>query len=374
MSNLLLYRMVKPLLFRMDPESAHHLIVDGMGAATRIPGAGTLLSAIWGVGETPDLAVDLFGLHFAHPVGLAAGLDKNAKAVAGFSRIGLSFLEVGTVTPLAQPGNERPRLFRLPPDEALINRMGFNNEGAAAMAGRLERFKHRRIPLAVNIGKNKITPNERAADDYRECLRRLYPYGDFFVVNISSPNTPDLRALQHGGELPVLLAAVKEEMGLQAERHGGPVKPILVKIAPDNTDEQLAYMAEVIAGSGMSGIIATNTTVEREGLTHRHAGEAGGLSGRPLAQKSTEVIRTLYALTGGKLPIIGSGGVFDADDAYAKIRAGASLVEIYTALIYRGPGLLRRMHRGLRARLKQDGFTRISEAVGADHRGRQVRR
>ncbi|TJY41373.1 quinone-dependent dihydroorotate dehydrogenase [Cohnella pontilimi] len=368
MLNSLIYRLAKSLLFRMDPEAAHRLIVDGMGSAARIPGVKRTLSAVWGVRKTPDLAVDLFGLHFAHPIGLAAGLDKNAKAVAGFSRIGLSFLEVGTVTPVGQPGNERPRLFRLPADESLINRMGFNNEGAAAMAERLRRLGRRTVPLAVNIGKNKMTPNENAANDYRRCLQLLYPYGDFFVVNISSPNTPDLRALQHGDELNRLLAEVKEEMETQAERHGGLVKPILVKIAPDNTEEQLRYMADAIVRSGMSGIIATNTTVGRDGLTDPNARETGGLSGKPLAKRSTEVIRSLYAMTQGKLPIIGSGGIFSADDAYEKIRAGASLVEVYTALIYKGPGLLKVMHKGLRERLKKDGFSRISEAVGADHR------
>jgi dihydroorotate dehydrogenase len=360
--------MVKPLLFRMDPEKAHHLIVDGLGAAARLPGTGAIMEAAWGVKETPDLAVDLFGLHFAHPVGLAAGLDKNAKAVAGFSRIGLSFMEVGTVTPVGQPGNPLPRLFRLPSDEALINRMGFNNEGADAMAERLARYRRRRIPIAVNIGKNKVTPNEEAEKDYRTCLQKLYPYGDFFVVNISSPNTPDLRALQHGDELLSLLEAVRDEMNAQAERFGGPIKPILVKIAPDNTDQQLAYIAEAVIQSGISGIIATNTTISREGLTHPHAGESGGLSGRPLTRRSTEVISALYRMTAGKIPIIGSGGIFDANDAYEKIRAGASLVEVYTALIYRGPGLLREIHRGLRERLKADGFARITEAVGADHR------
>ncbi|MFC4600004.1 quinone-dependent dihydroorotate dehydrogenase [Cohnella hongkongensis] len=361
----MLYRMAKPLLFKMDPEAAHHLIIDGMGAAGKVPGMPGLLSAIWGTPASPELAVDLFGLHFQHPVGLAAGLDKNAKAVAGLSRIGLSFMEVGTVTPKGQPGNEQPRLFRLPPDEALINRMGFNNEGADAMAARLGKLGSRRIPLAVNIGKNKATPNEEAADDYRACVDKLFPYGDFFVVNISSPNTPDLRALQHGDELRSLLDAVKDEMAKQAERRGELPKPILVKIAPDNTEEQLAYMAEAIQLSGMSGIIATNTTIGREGLTHRHAGETGGLSGRPLTQRSTEVVRSLYKLTKGKLPIIGSGGIFTADDAYEKILAGASLVEVYTAMIYKGPGLLKEIHDGLRSRLKQDGFERITQAVGA---------
>lgn len=364
----MLYKIVKPFLFRMDAEDAHHLIIDGMGKATAVPGVKPMLSAIWGTPDTPELAVELLDLHFKHPIGLAAGLDKNAKAVAGFARIGLSFMEVGTVTPKGQTGNELPRLFRLPPDEALINRMGFNNEGADAMAERLSKLPPQSIPIAVNIGKNKLTPNEQAADDYRQCLQRLYPYGDFFVVNISSPNTPDLRDLQHGDELKLLLAAVKDEMGKQAKQHGGKEKPIVVKVAPDNSEEQLTYMAEAIQMSGMSGIIATNTTISRDGLTHANAAESGGLSGRPLTKRSTEVIRSLYAMTGGQLPIIGSGGIFTGEDAYEKIRAGASLVEVYTALIYRGPGLLKAIHADLRRRLKQDGFGSIIEAIGADHR------
>ncbi|MFC5470031.1 quinone-dependent dihydroorotate dehydrogenase [Cohnella suwonensis] len=368
MSNLLLYQLAKPFLFKMDPEAAHHLIIDGMGAAAKIPGMPAMLSATWGTKATPELAVDLFGLHFHHPIGLAAGLDKNAKAVTGLSRVGLSFMEVGTVTPKGQAGNEQPRLFRLPPDEALINRMGFNNDGADVMAERLAKLGRRRIPLAVNIGKNKLTPNENAADDYRECVLKLFPYGDFFVVNISSPNTPDLRALQHGDELRGLLDAVKDEMEKQATSRGELPKPILVKVAPDNSEEQLAYMAEAIQLSGMSGIIATNTTIGRDGLTHGNAGETGGLSGRPLTKRSTEVVRSLYAMTNGKLPIIGSGGIFTAADAYEKIKAGASLVEVYTAMIYKGPGLLKELHKGLLRLLKQDGYTRITQAVGADHR------
>ncbi|WP_199731700.1 quinone-dependent dihydroorotate dehydrogenase [Cohnella endophytica] len=364
----MLYQMAKPFLFKMDPEAAHHLIIDGMGTAAKIPGMPSILSAVWGTKSSPELAVDLFGLHFNHPIGLAAGLDKNAKAVTGLSRVGLSFMEVGTVTPKGQVGNDQPRLFRLPPDEALINRMGFNNDGADAMSERLSKLRGRRIPLAVNIGKNKLTSNEDAADDYRACVRTLFPYGDFFVVNISSPNTPDLRALQHGDELRNLLDAVRDEMQKQAERHGEMPKPILVKIAPDNTEEQLAYMAEAIQLSGMSGIIATNTTIGRDGLTHKNAGEAGGLSGRPLANKSTEIVRSLYKITQGKLPIIGSGGIFTAEDAYEKIRAGASLVEVYTAMIYKGPSLLKEIHGGLLRLLKQDGFSRITQAVGADHR------
>ncbi|WP_310549871.1 quinone-dependent dihydroorotate dehydrogenase [Paenibacillus glufosinatiresistens] len=356
----------KPLFFKMDPEKAHHLVVGGLAKTGGVPGGSSALRLMYGVPETPELAVDLFGLHFPSPVGLAAGLDKNAQAVEGFSSIGFGFMEVGTVTPRPQPGNEQPRLFRLPEDEALINRMGFNNEGAAAMAGRLKKAR-RRIPVAVNIGRNKTTPNEAAHDDYRECIRTLYPYGDFFVVNISSPNTPGLRSLQHGEELAALLAGVREEMELQRDKSGRP-KSLLVKIAPDLSSEELEGIVHTLTEARVDGVIATNTTISREGLTHRHAGETGGLSGRPLAKRSTEIISAIYRQTGGRLPIIGSGGIFTARDAYDKIRAGASLVEIYTALIYEGPEVNRRLHAGLRNLLRRDGFGHISEAVGADHR------
>ncbi|GGG15311.1 quinone-dependent dihydroorotate dehydrogenase [Paenibacillus abyssi] len=365
---MLYTKLAKPLLFQMDPEKAHHLTIDGLHMAGKLPGMTSLLQAMYGVQKAPELAVDLFGLHFPLPVGLAAGLDKNAKAVDGFSSIGLGFIEVGTVTPKGQPGNELPRLFRLPADEGLINRMGFNNDGVDMMAQRLAERRIHSIPLAVNIGKNKTTPNELAHEDYRACIKRLYAYGDFFVVNISSPNTPDLRALQHGDELKTLLSAVTGEMTEQAGKHGAPVKPMLVKIAPDMTDEQLEFTVDTIMNSGASGIIATNTTIKRDGLTEKHAAEAGGLSGKPLKDRSTEVIRSIYRQTWGKLPIIGSGGIFNADDAYDKIRAGASLVEVYTALIYRGPGLLREMNAGLLERLRRDGYRHLSDAVGAEHR------
>ncbi|WP_341278454.1 quinone-dependent dihydroorotate dehydrogenase [Paenibacillus sp. FSL H8-0537] len=358
----------KPIFFRMDPEKAHHLVIDGLHAAGRVPGMTGIMHAMYGVNETPELAVDLFGIHFPHPIGLAAGLDKNAKAADGFSSIGFGFMEVGTVTPKSQPGNEQPRLFRLPPDEALINRMGFNNDGVDAMAERLNKRKIHRIPLAVNIGKNKVTPNELAHEDYRLCIQALYGQGDFFVVNISSPNTPDLRALQHGDELRLLLDTVLEEIRQQASKSGKSAKPVLVKIAPDMTDEQLKLTVATIKDSGVSGIIATNTTVSRTGLTHSNAGEMGGLSGVPVRERSTEVIRAVYRQTEGKLPIIGSGGIFTAADAYDKIRAGASLVEVYTALIYKGPGLLRELTSGLKERLRKDGYRSITEAIGADHR------
>ncbi|CAM4270738.1 quinone-dependent dihydroorotate dehydrogenase [Saccharibacillus endophyticus] len=365
--NRLLYeRLAKPLFFRMDPEKAHHLVIDGMRGASSTPGGLTLLRKMYGTEHDEALASEVAGLSFPSPIGLAAGLDKNAEAVPGFSSVGFGFMEVGTVTPLSQPGNEQPRLFRLPSDEALINRMGFNNEGAEAMAARLAALKDRPVPVGVNIGKNKATPNEEAYLDYERCIRVLYPYADFFIVNISSPNTPDLRRLQHGDELRKLLTAVTSELASQAGEASP--KPVFVKIAPDLGDEELEETVDAIASSGVSGLIATNTTLSREGLTHVNRAEAGGLSGRPLTGRSTEIVRRAYAQTQGRLPIVGSGGIFTPEDAYAKIRAGASLIEIYTAMIYKGPEINRQLHTGLKRLLQTDGFTRISQAVGADHR------
>jgi len=364
-----LYRkMVRPIFFKMDPETAHHVTISGLQAMGKIPGGTSLLSMMYGVRETPELSMDLWGIRFPNPIGLAAGLDKDGQAVRAFSSIGFGFIEVGTVTPKPQPGNELPRLYRLVQDEALINRMGFNNRGAAYLAkqlDRIQRLKQQRIPIALNIGKNKLTSNETATDDYIECIRILYPYGDFFVVNISSPNTPDLRKLQHGDELRQLLEAVTQEMDVQKEKYQRQL-PILIKIAPDLGDEELEQVVETISKSRISGIIATNTTISRDGLTHQNSREIGGLSGKPLAKRSTEVIRSIYKLTGGRIPIIGSGGVFTAEDAYEKIKAGASLVEIYTALIYSGPGVNQQITRGLSQLLKRDGFKHISEAIGVE--------
>ncbi|CAM3515478.1 quinone-dependent dihydroorotate dehydrogenase [Marinicrinis lubricantis] len=366
---MLYRRMIKPILFKMDPEKAHHLTIGGLKAAGSIPGALAMLGGMYGWKVDERLASEVCGIRFPSPVGLAAGLDKNGQAVPAFSRIGFGFIEVGTVTPKGQPGNELPRLFRLPPDDALINRMGFNNDGADKMADHLRRLKQRTVPVAVNIGKNKLTPNEDAVSDYRACIDTLFPYADFFVVNISSPNTPDLRKLQHGEQLSELLSAVCDEMRTQHQKYAQtPKKPIFVKIAPDLNETELKDIIDVVSKSEISGIIATNTTLSRDGLQHPNATQAGGLSGRPLTARSTEVIRTIFQATDGKLPIIGVGGIFNADDAYEKIRAGASLVEVYTALIYRGPGLLKEIGQGLIRRLEQDGFSRISDAVGADFR------
>jgi dihydroorotate dehydrogenase len=356
----------------MSPELAHHLTIDVLAVTRKIPGGTALLQLLYGVKKYDELKVSLDGIDFSNPIGLAAGLDKNAMAVPAFSSIGFGFMEVGTITPKGQPGNPLPRLFRLPSDGALINRMGFNNAGAELMAANLSKAKPYRIPIAVNIGKNKATDNEQAEDDYRSCIRQLYRYSDFFVVNISSPNTPNLRNLQHGDELRKLLGAVKDEMGLQHKQHGGAMKPIWVKIAPDVTGAELSTMIETIVQSGMNGIIATNTTISREGLKHKHSSETGGLSGKPLTKRSTEVIRQIYRQTKGTLPIIGSGGVFTAEDAYDKIRAGASLVEVYTSLIYEGPNLIRRLNKGLLQLLRKDGYTHISQAVGVDCKEVQV--
>ncbi|HZG56586.1 quinone-dependent dihydroorotate dehydrogenase [Paenibacillus sp.] len=359
----MLYTLAKSVLFRLDPERAHHWTIDALSAAPRIPGALTALRGLYGVPQTAELATTAFGLSFPHPVGLSAGLDKNGTAAEAFAAMGFGFVEVGTVTPKGQPGNEKPRLFRLKEHEALINRMGFNNVGAEAMARSLAGCRLP-VPLFVNIGKNKSTPNETAFEDYVSNLRTLYGHGQAFVVNVSSPNTPGLRSLQQGDDMRQLLQSVASARDVLAASADGGKKPILVKIAPDLTDEQLADTVAAVVASGIDGLVATNTTLSREGLAHRHANEAGGLSGKPLRIRSTEVIRDVYRHTGGTLPIIGSGGIFTADDAYEKIRAGASLVQVYTALIYEGPGLVRRLAEGIRERVRADGFNNVSEAVG----------
>lgn len=361
-------KLIRPLLFRLQPETAHHLTMFGLHVAGKIPGATALLRGIYGTKATRMLETQLFGLTFHTPIGLAAGLDKNAEAVKAFSNVGFGFLEVGTVTPKAQPGNEQPRSFRLPPDEALINRMGFNNEGIDTLFHRLDALTERRIPIAINIGKNKVTPNEDAIQDYIACMRGLYTQGDFFVVNISSPNTPDLRKLQHGDELENLLIAVRDEAKAlsKANKEEKP-KAVLVKIAPDLNEDELTSIIATVVRSNIDGIIATNTTLSREGLQHPNKRETGGLSGKPLKDRSTQVIHEIYKQTKGSLPIIGSGGIFTAEDAYEKIRAGASMIEVYTGMVYHGPAINRQIQNGLLALLQRDGYKHISEAVGTAH-------
>lgn len=356
---------LKKIMFKMDAEKAHHRMIGGLRTMAQVPGVVSILKSMYSTPVYRELQTKLWDLTFDNPVGLAAGLDKNGEAVPAFSSIGFGFMEVGTVTPKPQPGNDKPRLFRLPEDNALINRMGFNNVGAEQMARNLKGAGQHTIPVAVNIGKNKVTPNEQAEQDYKECMRLLYPYGDFFVVNISSPNTPDLRNLQHGDDLKRLLAAVMDEREQQSRKVQA-AKPVLVKIAPDISEAELEYIMDTILSSGVSGIIATNTTISRDNLRGAAAKEAGGLSGQPLTAKSTDIVRSVYRLTKGKLPIIGCGGIFSAEDAYDKILAGANLVEIYTALIYEGPELIRKINEDLLELLRKDGFAHLSDAVGAN--------
>ena len=358
---------LRPLLFRIDPERLHRWAIAQSRWFALSPYLHPLLSGLAAPAD-PRLQQTLWGLTFKHPVGLAAGFDKNAEAIAIWPRVGFAFSEVGTVTAQAQPGNPLPRLFRLPADEAVINRYGFNNQGAVAVADRLATDPHSPpgYPVGINLGKSKVTPLKDAPLDYLTSFQRLYPYGDYFVVNVSSPNTPGLRKLQSRDNLARIVSLLQE--------HNTEHKPLLVKIAPDLTWEQLDELLEFVSASSISGIIATNTTLQREGLKTRAIAqtgrpptdEAGGLSGPPVRAKSTEMVRYIYQHTDGNLPIIGVGGIDSADAAWEKIAAGASLVQLYTGLVYEGPGLPARIVRGLIAKLERAGFSTISEAVGCD--------
>lgn len=340
-----MYRsVIRPILFRFDPEAVHHFSFRFIGFISRIPGILGLLRWWYRpVGDTSP--VHLFGLTFPNPVGLAAGFDKDALLTDAFAAFGFGFIEVGTLTPRPQPGNPKPRLFRLPEDRAIINRMGFNNGGAAAAADRLRR-RTCRIPIGGNIGKNKDTPNDQALDDYLRCIRELQDTVDYFVVNVSSPNTPGLRELQEKEPLRKLLEGVCE-----ATRKSPTPRPVLLKIAPDLTDEQLEDIVGILKSAGVDGVIATNTTVDRTGLktpeTQVTSIGAGGLSGSPVAQRSNQVIRFLRARLGPGFPIIGVGGIMTPEDAQAKFEAGADLIQVYTGFVYHGPSLVRDICRGL---------------------------
>ncbi|HEX4506592.1 MAG TPA: quinone-dependent dihydroorotate dehydrogenase [Alphaproteobacteria bacterium] len=344
------FTLAQPILRLMTPEAAHRATIHGL----RLGLGGTDVRP-----DDPVLAISRFGLNFTNPVGLAAGFDKNAEVVDAMLGLGFGFAEFGTVTPKAQPGNPKPRIFRLPDQQAVINRLGFNNGGLEAAAGRAARLKRRRGIVGGNIGKNK--DQDDAVADYVAGAARLSPLVDYLTVNVSSPNTPGLRALQGRAILTELLSAV------QAARQK-PV-PVLVKIAPDLTDADLDDIVHAAADSKIAGIVVSNTTIARPAdLPPSLAKEAGGLSGRPLFQPSTEMLRKAYRLSGGAIPLVGVGGIASADDAYAKIRAGASLVQLYTALVYQGPGLVARIKAGLAARLKADGFARVEDAIGTEGR------
>lgn len=357
----------KQYMFRKDAETAHHQTIALLKKGGTWPLGKTILSALYGANHHAELEQTLWGIRFPNPVGLAAGMDKDGEAVPGFSRVGFGFLEIGTLTPKPQPGNPKPRVFRLLEDEALINRMGFNNHGAERAAKTLSRLNRGPIPLGINIGKNKQTANEQAVEDYKTCIRTLYPYGDYFVVNISSPNTPGLRKLQYGEELKRLITSILDECREQ-ENHGQSPKPVLVKLSPDVSLNELENILKIIREAGTAGIIATNTTLERPGLKSVHQEETGGLSGKPLTAPSTQMIRRIFQMTEGTIPIIGVGGIFDGQDAYEKICAGASLVQVYTGLIYKGPRLLKQINDDLKSRLMEDGFSSLADAVGSSAR------
>jgi dihydroorotate dehydrogenase len=336
--------LIRPLLFLIGPEEIHHLVFRLLSLKTKVPGFGSLLTGVFRY-DNPKLQRQLLGLTFKNPVGLAAGFDKDAKLIDGLSSFGFGFIEIGTLTPKGQPGNDKPRLFRLPADEALINRMGFNNEGVDIAVERLKKRKSSVI-IGGNIGKNKVTDNALAQKDYAYCFEALYPVVDYFVINVSSPNTPGLRALQEKEPLRKLLSDV-----IALSKAKPAYKPVLLKIAPDLTTSQLDDIIEILKETKTDGVIATNTTISREGLTTSQAEVVsignGGLSGKPLAAKSTEVIRYLRKNLGSTYPIIGVGGIMKPEDAVEKIKAGADLIQIYTGFIYKGPGFIKEINKAI---------------------------
>ena len=325
--------LIRPFLFNFDPEKVHYFTFDFLKTALKFPGVRAILKRKFNV-EDKRLEREVFGLKFKNPVGLAAGFDKNAVLFEELDSLGFGFIEVGTVTPKAQYGNDKKRLFRLKEDSAIINRMGFNNEGVSAMVTRLS--KNKNVLIGGNIGKNKVTPNENAVDDYIYSFEALYDHVDYFVVNVSSPNTPNLRELQDKEPLKKLLNALQSRVTNKSVK-----RPILLKIAPDLTDDQLLDIIEIVEETGIAGVIATNTTISREGLSSPNKNEIGGLSGKPLTKRATEVIRFLHEKSKGSFPIIGVGGIHSAEDALEKLDAGASLVQLYTGFIYEGPQLIR---------------------------------
>lgn len=329
--------LVKPILFLFDPEKVHHFTFSLIRTLCKIPLMSSIFRGIYAVNDK-RLERTVFGLKFKNPVGLAAGFDKDAKLYNELSNFGFGFVEIGTLTPKPQIGNPKKRLFRLKQDEAIINRMGFNNGGVHEAVERLK--KNKGVLIGGNIGKNKVTPNEEAVEDYKICFEALFPHVDYFVVNVSSPNTPGLRELQDKEPLTKLLATL-QVMNKKKDAS----KPILLKIAPDLTNEQLEDIIEIVAETKIAGVIATNTTISREGLQSEDKGEMGGLSGKPLTNRSTEVIRFLAEKSNKAFPIIGVGGIHSAEDALEKLEAGADLVQLYTGFIYEGPKLIKDINK-----------------------------
>ncbi len=336
---------MKPLLFKLDPEKAHHLTVKLLKFALAIPGGKSIFKSLYESKES-NLTREVFGLKFKNPVGLAAGFDKDGKYFNAMSHLGFGFIEIGTVTPKGQDGNPKPRLFRLPEDEALINRMGFNNEGVEALVERLRKNSSSNFIIGGNIGKNKVTPNENATDDYVISFIALFDFVDYFVVNVSSPNTPGLRELQEKAPLTALITTLQALNDAKPNR-----KPLLLKIAPDLTDSQLDDIIEIAETTKLDGLIVNNTTIDKSKLktSQQRIDEIGngGLSGKPLKNRSTDIIRYISEKTQGKIPIIGVGGIQTPKDAIEKLEAGASLVQVYSGLIYEGPAMVRKINKAI---------------------------
>lgn len=350
------------VLSRIDPEAIHHVSVRTLGGAGQFPPTRALLASAF----SPKLTlppIQALGLTFAHPLGLAGGFDKDGRCLPALQALGFSFIEVGTVTPHPQPGNPSPRLFRLVEDQALINRMGFPSGGANGLVDRLKNQKHLNVPIFVSLGKNKATALENAVQDYVTVLNPLYAYGDAFVVNISSPNTPDLRKLQTRDYLANLLEQIM--LALRELSGDGHPKPMLIKIAPDLTWSEIDDVLDLALQFGITGIIATNTTLERPNLHSPYQTEVGGLSGQPLRQRSTEIIRHIHQHTGDKLVVIGVGGIFTGDDIWEKLEAGAALVQAYTGFIYKGPAFVKQAIAQLESRMRQAGMTQYGEILAA---------
>ncbi|MCS1352209.1 quinone-dependent dihydroorotate dehydrogenase [Mechercharimyces sp. CAU 1602] len=361
-----MYTSLQKWIFRLDPEKAHHWTVKNLA---HLQTSSLLLSSLhrYFAVEDPRLHVHCFQQSFPNPVGLAAGFDKHANIYPALAALGYGFVEVGTLTPRPQPGNPIPRLFRLPEEEAIINRMGFNNDGVEQATRHFEHLPRPNTPIGINLGKNKDTSNEDAAEDYCTGLRALYRFGDYFVINISSPNTAGLRDLHQTHALRQLLTRIMAER-TELMEGCGEKRPILLKLSPDIAEELLPSVIETSLELGIDGYIATNTTLDRSHITHPLRSEQGGLSGRPLAERSTKMIRAIAQQSEGRVPIIGVGGIFTGQDAYDKIRAGAHLVQVYTSMIYRGPTIARLINQELLTLIARDGLSSINEAIGADIR------
>ena len=361
-----MWPLIRPLLFSLDAERAHRLSMRIFSRAMRVAPLRRATGRLFRC-DDPRLRVRRFGIDFPSPVGLGAGFDKDAEYVDALWALGFGFIEAGTLTAQPQPGNPRPRLFRLPADRALVNRMGFNNKGSAAAAEALTR-RHIEPVLGVNIGKSKVVPNDEAVADYLTSFERLFHRGDYFVVNVSSPNTPGLRELQERGPLTALLRALTDKNRELAEQHGVEPRPILLKIAPDLNEDQVAAIVEMTREVPIAGLVATNTTVSRDGLrtpaARVTAVGAGGLSGAPLTERSRRMVADLYWRTEGRLPIVGVGGIMSGEDAWQMIRAGASLVQVYTGFVYGGPGFVKSIHRHLLRCLAASGKRSLDEVVG----------